>query len=117
MSHVFLENLVVSAKHGVHDHEKINAQRFDISVNLDVTTPSAFHNDNVIDTISYSDLRQNIIDIAQDQSFNLIERLAQEIIDSILQDKRVNSVTVTIKKLDIYPDTVPGITVTQSRVN
>ncbi|CAN5376576.1 hypothetical protein BH10PAT4_BH10PAT4_3560 [soil metagenome] len=115
MSLIFLHNLVVKAKHGIHAHEKMAPQRFRISIELDVNTPQAYVSDDINDTISYSQLRRTIIDVTQNNSFDLIERLAQVIIDAVLIDSRVNSVTLTIEKLDVYKDAVPGITVKQSR--
>ena len=115
MSQIFLHNLIVTARHGVHAHEKVTPQRFRISINLDVTTPQAYISDNIDDTLSYSEVRQTIIDITQNNSFDLIERLAQVLIDAILINSRVNKVTVMIEKPDVYKDSIPGITVTQSR--
>ncbi len=117
MSQIFLHNLIVTARHGVHSLEKVTPQRFRISIDLDVTTPQAYISDNVDDTLSYSEVRQTIIEVTQNNSFDLIERLAQVIIDAILIDTRVNSVTVMIEKPDVYKDTIPGITVTQPRTH
>lgn len=115
MSQVFIRDLVIEAKHGIHAHEKIHKQRFNISLELEVNTPKAFESDNIDDTVSYSWLRQTIIDIADKNSFDLIERLAQVILDEILVDKRIKQATLSIEKIDVYPSGVPGIRVTQSQ--
>lgn len=115
MSQLFLKNLIVSATHGVHAHEKTTPQRFQISVTLDVDTPQAFESDNVADTVSYSEIRQKIIDITKNNSFNLLEKLANEIINSLMTDTRITTIKIRIEKLDIYPDVIPGISITRSR--
>ncbi len=112
MSTIYIKNLVIEAKHGVHDYEKVNPQRFRIDLDLEVTTPEAFVSDDVNDTVSYSDIRQTVIDTVQDNTFDLIERLAQAIIDAISADKRINTITVSIQKLDIFPTGIPGIRIT-----
>ena len=114
-STIYLKDLVVEAKHGVHAHEKVNAQRFSITLDLEVNTPEAFVNDDINNTVSYSWLRQTIINIVQQNSFDLIERLAQVILDGIFVDSRIQQATLSIEKLDVYPDTVPGIRVIQTR--
>jgi dihydroneopterin aldolase len=113
MSTVYIRDLVIEAKHGVHDREKVSAQRFNINLELDVDTPGAFTSDDVNDTVSYSELRQIIIDTVTNNTFDLIERLAQEIINNISADRRINTITVAIEKLDVYPSGVPGIRITQ----
>lgn len=113
MSQLFLKDLIIEAKHGVHEYEKINPQRFSITVKLEVDTPKAFISDDIEDTVSYSDLRNTIIEITKNNSFELLERLAQVICDDILVDKRIKELTISIEKLDIYSDTVPGIRVTR----
>lgn len=115
MSKLFLNNLIVSAIHGVHDHEKTNSQRFRISLELEVDTPRAFETDNVADAVSYSEIRQQVIDITKNNTFNLLEKLAKEIIDSIMSDSRILSTQIKIEKLDIYADVIPGISLTKSR--
>jgi dihydroneopterin aldolase len=112
MSHLFLHNLIIEAKHGIHPHEKEHAQRFNISLDLEVTTPQAYASDNINDTVSYSWLRQTVIEIVEHNSFDLIEHLAKVTSESILVDERINNVTITIKKLDVYPSGVPGVSIT-----
>ncbi len=112
---VYLKDLVIEAKHGIHPHEKVNAQRFNITLELEVNTPDAFLNDNIDDTVSYSWLRQTIIDVVQGNSFDLIERLAQVILDKIFVDNHIKQATLSIEKLDVYSDSIPGIRITQSR--
>jgi dihydroneopterin aldolase len=115
MSSIFLHNLVVEAKHGIHPHEKEKAQRFNISLDLEVDTLIAFESDNINDTISYSWLRQTVIQIVEKNSFNLIEHLAEVISKSVLIDERIVYLKISIEKLDVYPDGIPGISVTYPR--
>lgn len=115
MSQLFIKDLIIEAKHGVHEHEKINSQRFSITVELEVDTPQAFASDNLEDTISYSHLRKTIIDITKGNTFELLEHLAQVICDDILTDIRVKAITISIEKIDVYSDAVPGIRLTRLR--
>jgi len=115
MSILFLKDLVVSAKHGVHPHEKQNPQRFNISVELTIDTSKSAQTDNISDTLNWSELRQNVIHTVEDNCFNLIEKLASEIAKNILKNEAVQQVSVSVDKLDAFQSGVPGIKLTLSR--
>lgn len=110
MATIYIKDLVIESKHGVHKHEKLNSQRFRVSVELMVDTTTAGRSDNLADTINWSAVRQLIISTVRDNCFNLMERLAREIANNILVDTRIDKVHVCIDKLDAYKDCVPGIT-------
>ena len=109
MATIYIRNLVVEAKHGVHEHEKIHAQRFVVSVELTVDTTKAAASDNLEDTVNWSLVRDKIIATTQNSSYNLIEKLAQEIANSLLEDQLIRKVTVSIDKLDAFTSGVPGL--------
>jgi dihydroneopterin aldolase len=106
---IYIKDLVVEAKHGVHQHEKQQAQRFIISVELAVDTARAAQTDDLNDTINWSEVRDIIVETVQTNSFNLLERLAQVIADRILADKRAQSLVISIDKPDAFPSGTPGV--------
>ncbi len=116
MSFVCLKDLVVEGKHGVHEHEKVTPQRFNINLELEVNTPRAFISDDIDDTVSYSEIRRTIIQTVQDNTFDLIERLADEIIHALSADKRIKTISIAIEKLDVYTTGIPGIRVTYQNI-
>ena len=109
MAVIYIRDLEVEAKHGVHPHEKAMAQRFSITVELTVDIAQAALSDDLADTLNWSHLRDTIVATAQNNSFNLVEKLAQEIADQLLQDKRIQKLTVAIDKLDAFDNGVPGV--------
>ncbi len=50
--------------------------------------------DRLADTIDYADIHRRIAAIVQQQSFDLLERLAAAIVDAVLEDARVRSVEI-----------------------
>src|SRR4051812_9112320 len=104
---IYIKDLIVEAKHGFHPHEKEQPQRFKINVELEIETMSV-KTDNLDDTLNWSKLRDQVVDITVNNSFNLIEKLAQAIADQLLTDKRVKKVSVSIDKLDAFPNGTPG---------
>ena len=106
---VYIKDLVVAGKHGVHDHEKENPQCFSVTVELSITGSKAPVSDNLTDTVDWSRLKKDIIKIVQDKSYDLMERLAQEIAAKMLEDKRVRKTAVTIDKIDAFESGMPGV--------
>jgi dihydroneopterin aldolase len=106
---VYIKDLVVEAKHGVHKREKQRPQRFIFNMELTLDGDRAGTSDDLADTLDYGELRQTIIDTARNNSFNLIERLAQEVADQILTDKRIRKVVISIDKPDAYENGTPGV--------
>ena len=109
MAIIRIRDMIIDAKHGVHEHEKQNAQRFSVSVEVTVDTADAGRSDDLSDTLDWSGLKQKVTATVRDNSFNLIERLVQEVADQVLLDQRVEEVVVTIEKLDAFDTGAPGI--------
>lgn len=106
---IFIKDLVVSGKHGVHEHEKRTPQRFRITVELDLADGRAPTSDRLEDTLDWSRLRDDIVRIVEEDTYELVERLAREIADAILADERVIGTVVTIDKLDAFASGIPGV--------
>lgn len=116
MSLITIKDLVVQGRHGVTQAEKAQPQPFGISLELTVDLSAAALSDNLNDTVNYSMARQAVIDVVQNQSFNLIERLAQAIGEAVLdQDKRIQKVLISVDKLEIFASGVPGVRLEVSR--
>ena len=45
----------------------------------------------------------------------LLERLADSIAQAILEDERIATVSITIRKSEMFPDCTPGVTITRTR--
>lgn len=115
MSVIYIKDLIIEAKHGVHQREKDNSQRFSINAELTIDTTQAGISDDLADTLDWSWIRTIIIDTAQNNSFNLLERLAQDITKEILLDARVQKLILSIDKLDAFETGIPGIKVEVNR--
>lgn len=99
MDIIKIRGLEISACHGVHDFEKTKPQRFVFDVDIQTNFYSAALGDNLTETISYSDVCALIADIARNNVFNLIEKLAYECAFSILEKfNKAKAVTITVHK-------------------
>ncbi len=106
---IYIKDLVVEGKHGVHPREKAKAQRFNVNVELIVDTAKAARSDNLADTLNYSTVRTIIVDTIQNNSFNLLEKLADQLAGQILADHRIQKMVLSIDKPDAFKSGVPGI--------
>lgn len=115
MDIVFVENLEVIGTHGVLEHERKFEQKFllDITATFDATAPAT--SDKLADTLDYVNFCRIARETIEAKPVYLIEKLALTIINRILEDKRISSVSVTIRKPSVLASGVPGVTITRSR--
>lgn len=79
-----LRGLTVRGNHGVFDFEKREGQDFVIDVVLHTSLTAAAASDDIDDTIHYGDLAEAVAAIVEDNTFDLIETLAEHIADHCL---------------------------------
>jgi len=88
--------LKVFGYHGVLDHEKAYGQDFYFDAQFEVEAARA---DELSSTVSYAVVADKIESIAKNQNFDLIESLAAEILDGVLQlDSRIIGARITVHK-------------------
>lgn len=111
MDLIHIDNLRFSGKHGVYEHERKVEQEFDVGIVLEVDTKKAAESDDINNTVDYDTVRTIVRDVIENSSSYLIEKLADVIAQKILKDKQIGKVTVTIKKIEVWPNGIPGVTV------
>ena len=108
---IHIDDLIVRGRHGVGQEERSSPQDFKVKIVLGVDVAAAGRSDDLGDTINYQEVKDTIEAIVQQESYALIERLADRIWESIRQDARIYFAKISIKKLQIWPNGVPGVTV------
>src|SRR5687767_12776049 len=91
-------DLGVLCRIGVPDEERANAQRLLITVEMQGDFSRACLSDDILATANYYDVSRRIVDLCQNRSYKLIERLAYEIAEMILTEFNSENVTVEVKK-------------------
>jgi dihydroneopterin aldolase/2-amino-4-hydroxy-6-hydroxymethyldihydropteridine diphosphokinase len=79
-----LRGLTVHGNHGVFDFEKREGQDFVIDVTLHTTVARAAATDDLAETIHYGELAEDVAGIVENNTFDLIETLAERIADHCL---------------------------------
>ncbi len=93
-----LRGLTVHGRHGVFEHERTAGQDFviDITVWIDLVTAAA--SDDLSDTYDYGTLARQAAQIVAGPARNLIETVAAEIAENVMNDERVHAVEVAVHK-------------------
>ena len=115
MDYIHIEKLVVSGKHGVYARERVVEQEFAFDLKLGVDMSAAAKSDDLASALDYGPVRDTVISIVQNNSYYLVEKLAEHIATEILKDTRVLSVEVSIRKPEAWDNGVPGVTITRVR--
>ena len=93
-----LENMEFYAFHGVGDAEKEVGQRFGVEVELRTSLLRPGESDLHADAIDYVGVYQKVRDVVEGDSCNLLEALAHKVAEALLQDRRIDSVSVRVSK-------------------
>lgn len=83
---------------GALPEEQDRRQPYEIDVDIVADVP-ATSTDVLADTIDYGAVLDRIEAVTRDESFQLFERMAQRICEVVLDDPRVDEVTVEVRKL------------------
>ena len=79
-----LTGLRVYAHHGVFDFERQNGQDFYVDATVWIEGDRAAFNDDLNHTVHYGDLAKAIVDNVKQQPVDLLETLAQRLLDLVL---------------------------------
>lgn len=79
-----LNGLTVFANHGVLDEEKKNGQNFFVDIRMYFDLSKAGKSDDLNKTVNYAELAVLVNDFMKNNTFNLIETVAEKLADEIL---------------------------------
>jgi len=98
MDRILAKGLRFIGCHGVLPEEKSEAQVFIVDLELFLDLRPAGREDNLTLTVDYSQVHEMVKKLVEGPSFNLIEALADNIANDILEDFPVEAVGVTVYK-------------------
>ena len=116
MDTIYLSDIDVSCILGCFPEERTVLRPVVISITLGTDISAAAASDDLHDAVDYNALTQEIIDVTQRSSFNLIESLAETIAAICLTPQGVVTATVTVTKPHPRPHLkAAAITITRQR--
>lgn len=101
--HVFVRDLMLACRIGVHRHEEIRPQRVRINLDLAVREDRELQ-DELANVVCYERITNAVRAVVAGRHIKLLETLAEEVAEICLADGRVRSVRVRLEKLDVFAD-------------
>ncbi len=96
---IFINGVVIHARHGVMEHETEVGQRFVIDLELVADLSESSRTDRLADTVSYSNVVATATAAFKNANYKLLERAAGAVADAVLAAfPRVSTIKVTVHK-------------------
>ena len=99
MDKIILKGIRFHGHHGVPDAERLVGGHYEIDATLGYNLAIPGTTDALTDTIDYAEVVTRIVEIGTQQSFQLIEALAEKIATVLLTQFAAEEVHLTVKKL------------------
>jgi dihydroneopterin aldolase len=114
MDRILLEGMSFQGRHGVRAAERERPQEFKVDIEIDCDLSAPGRTDRVEDTVDYRQIRAIAKDVIEGESHKLLESLAAQMAERVLQLERVGGVTVRIAK---KPESMQPIDAAAVRIN
>ncbi|MGH9177570.1 MAG: dihydroneopterin aldolase [Acidimicrobiales bacterium] len=96
---VELRGLRAVGRHGVLPEERHRDQPFEVDLDVELDLAPAGRSDRLADTFDYGAAARMVAGVVASERCNLLEALADRIAGKVLDDDRVQAVTVAVRKL------------------
>lgn len=108
MATISIENLRMRTVIGTNDWEREIKQDIFVDLSFSYDISKAVETDDFMFAIDYKATKQKVMTFVENSSFFLIEKLAQEILNILLEPQQVTKAKVILRKPDAlkYCDTV-----------
>lgn len=108
---IFVRNLLLQARIGVHDWEKAALQPLVLDVECALPSDLACHTDRIADTVDYGRLAERLREIAVERHCELVEAMAERMADMIQLEFGVPWLALTLMKPAPIPGAEVGISI------
>ncbi len=99
MDKLILKGIRFHGHHGVPEAERHVGGHYEVDATLHCSLSNPGNTDTLTDTVDYAAVVSCIVEIGTQQSFQLIEALAEKIASIILKQFAVDAVHLIVKKL------------------
>ena len=98
MDSIRIKNLKIPARHGVYEFEKEKDGNFELDIELYLPLLKAGKSDKLEDTINYEDIISTVTKAFTEKQYALVEAAAQSVCDRLLNDFKIDKITIRIRK-------------------
>ena len=93
-----IKNLKLRTIVGINDWEREKKQDIVINICLEFDASAAILSDDIKDTVDYKGITKNVIEVVEHSRFFLLEKLADTVLRTVMDDKRVLRVHIEVDK-------------------
>ena len=101
---IFIENLICNAYLGVYEEEKNSKQKIIINLEILLIKNIKTNSDNLDDVADYGKFRRTILNVVNTKHYNLIETLAETLINKCKSLDKVKYIKIKITKPNAFDD-------------
>jgi len=98
MDSIRIKNLKIPARHGVYEFEKEKEGTFELDIELYLPLFKAGESDRLEDTINYEDIISVVTKAFTEKQYALVEAAAQSVCDRLLNDFKIDKITIRVRK-------------------
>ena len=98
MDKVFIEDLEVETIIGIFGWEREVKQNVRISLEMSFDTSKAGKSDKIDDALDYKKIGKSIVNLVENSSFFLVEKMAEEIALLVLKNKQIKDIKLRVEK-------------------
>ena len=115
MSKITIVDLEVFYRVGVPDAERAQPQRLLLTIEMEFDFSKAAKTDSIADTIDYFAVSQRLLKFGEGRKWKLIEKLASDLAEMLLNEFKPQAVAVEVKKFIIPQARHVAVSLTRSR--
>lgn len=98
MAFVRLSNMVFYGYHGALAAEKETGRRYEVDCEIETDISKAAKSDHLEDALNYISIYNIVEEFLQDHRYNLVETLAQRLMEEIKKRTKADRVTIRVRK-------------------
>lgn len=98
MDIIFIRELEIETIIGIYDWERETKQTISIDLEMGADIAKSANSDQIEDTLNYKDVGKRLISFVEESSFELVEKLAEEIAAIVREEFKVPWLRLTLNK-------------------
>ena len=108
MDKLIINNIEFIGHCGITEEERVNGQKMSADIELSLDISKAAASDNLKDTVNYVDICDKVVTIGRKETYNLLETLAERLVNEILKNHDISEVRLRIRKCSPPVDAIKG---------
>ena len=114
---VLIKELILNLKLGYYDLEKEKPQKVKFSLEANYEDKKPTNDKDLKSIVNYSKVVRLIKKLVKNKHYNFLETLAEDVVDELFKDKRIEKINLKIEKLEIMKDcSSVGIQISKKRI-